>query len=492
PADLEAMHRVRYSFDPYTRFNPGKLLPEKLYCLAPALVPGDRELFFPAQTENKHYPIITQTILPLAKTLAPADQADLSGAVRAAYGEKMAVYPIGGGTRLDYGTHPTKPGVGLSLENLNRLIDYQPDDLTITVQSGMTMAELAKILAQHGQRLPIDVAHPDLATVGGTAAVNPLGLGQFAQGTMRDCLLGFSAVDGQGMIFSGGARVLNNAAGYNMARLMAGSLGTLGILTQLTLSVRPLPEMSAFAACDLPDLNIAERLLMELMHTQPQPTAIELSLGPKRQDNPVLGPMPETSKLRLLVAFEGASEDVHPMLDALRQKCNIYRLTALSTVTGAASKQLWDWLMDFPAQVQITVRPSAVTKMIDALVALDPDCTIQAQAGSGILQAIFSSSKILPVEQGTSKQNNIALNGQEGRENATLHPFAIFLRTQLRPLLQSNPAKLVVLKQPENSNLTTRDVWGPRGDGFVVMQSLKDRFDPAGILNPGRYVFHDI
>ena len=226
--------------------------------------------------------------LPLTKTLAPADQADVAAAVRAAYGEKTAVYPIGGGAGLDYGMPPTEPGVGLSLEKLNRLVDYRPNDLTITVEAGMTMAELSKILVSRRQRLPIDVALPNRTTVGGAAALNASGPRQFASGTMRDFVLGFTAVDGKGTIFSGGGRVLKNAAGYNLGRLMVGSLGTLGIITQLTLMVRPMPETSALAACDLPDLETADKLIAELMQSPIRPAAVELALGPGRQDNPAL------------------------------------------------------------------------------------------------------------------------------------------------------------------------------------------------------------
>ena len=90
-------------------------------------------------------------LLPLTKTVAPADQAAVAEVVRAACEEKTAVYPMGGGTRLDYGARPTAPGIGLSLEKLNRLIDYSSNDLTITVEAGMTMAELSKILAKRRQ-----------------------------------------------------------------------------------------------------------------------------------------------------------------------------------------------------------------------------------------------------------------------------------------------------------------------------------------------------
>ena len=163
----------------------------------------------------------------------------------------------------------------LSLEKMNRLVDHAADDMTVTVEAGMTFAELSKILAAKNQRLPIDVREPEKATLGGLVAVNQAGPRQFGYGTISDYLLGFTAVDGEGTIFHGGGRVVKNAAGYNMNRLMAGSLGTLGILTQLTFMVRPLPELSAIAACELPDLETAEKLLADLNKSQVRPVAIE-------------------------------------------------------------------------------------------------------------------------------------------------------------------------------------------------------------------------
>jgi len=431
----------------------------------------------------------THNYLPLTNTLAPADQAAVAEAVRAAWEEKSAVYPIGGGTRLDYGVRPTEPGVGLSLEKLNRLIDYQPDDLTVTVEAGMTMAELSSILVKHHQRLPIDVVLPDRATVGGAAAVNAAGPRQFSYGTMRDYLLGFTAVDGKGQIFSGGGRVLKNAAGYNMGRLIAGSLGALGVITQLTLMVRPLQEMSAVAACDLPDLESAEKLLAGLMQGPIRPAAVELALGKKRQDDPVFEPMSAGSAVRLFVGFEGPAAEVQYMLDTLRENWHAAGINSPMTVTDASAKPLWDWLVDFPAEVQIGVRPSAMMKMIGALILLDPDCTIQAHAGDGILRVIFSHSKNIHVAQADKQLENRAADGQEISEDKTEDPFVFFLRRELRPLMVATLSKLVVLRHREDNKFTRHDVWGTRGKEFVVMQSLKDRFDPAGILNPGRFIF---
>ena len=103
----------------------------------------------------------------ITETLTPADHAAVAEAVRNTSANDMAVYPSGGSTMLDYGVKPTRPGIGLSLAKLNRVIDYPAADLTITVEAGMTIAELTKCLAAQRQRLPIDVPRPDRATVGG-------------------------------------------------------------------------------------------------------------------------------------------------------------------------------------------------------------------------------------------------------------------------------------------------------------------------------------
>ena len=137
---------------------------------------------------------------------------------------------------------------------------------------------------------------------------------------MRDYLLGFTAVDGTGMIFSGGGRVVKNAAGYNMCRLMAGSRGTLGIITQATLMVRPLPEASALLACDVPDFDLAESCWPVWFASPVRPVAVELSAGRQREGNPLFGPCRQGNVARLYVGFEGAAAEVEWMLDRLAEE----------------------------------------------------------------------------------------------------------------------------------------------------------------------------
>ena len=192
-----------------------------------------------------------------------------------------------------------------ALTKLNRVIDYPAADMTITVEAGMTIAELNRLLAEQRQWLPVDVPWPDRATVGGAIATNAAGPRRYAYGTMRDYLLGFTAVDGTGMTFSGGGRVVKNAAGYNMCRLMAGSLGTLGVITQATLMVRPLPEAAALLACEVPDFDLAEKLLAGLVRSPVAARGGRTVGRPLHEGNPLFGPVSEGNVGRLYVGFEG-------------------------------------------------------------------------------------------------------------------------------------------------------------------------------------------
>lgn len=402
---------------------------------------------------------------PLTETIAPDDEAAVAEAVCSAYQAGTPVYPIGGGTNLDYGARPSRPGIGLSLANLNRVVDYPADDMTITVQSGITIGALAKCLAAKGQRLPVDVQQPDRATIGGVVATGCGGPRRYACGTIRDYVIGVRAVDGLGTPFSGGGRVVKNAAGYNLCRLLAGSLGTLGVITQVTLMVRPLPETSALVVCELPDLDTAEQLLDRLVRTRTLPVAVELLAGSASQDNPVVRPTRSSTVAQLIVGFEASQAEVDWMVQQLQDEWRGQGVQASVPLRDREAAPLWDWLTESSAQVQISVRPGAMVQMIGRLLRVDPRAAIQAHAGNGVIRTGFSS----PIPD----------------------RFGELLSSRLRPAVAAAEGKLVVLRCPEGAPLTCRDVWGPPGDGATVMQAIKDRFDPRGLLNPGRFAYAD-
>jgi glycolate oxidase FAD binding subunit len=465
----------------------------------------------------------------VSETMTPADQAAVAEAVRDAAGCGLAVYPFGGGTMLDCGIRPTRPGISLSLTKLNRVIDYPAADLTITVEAGMTIGELNKRLAAQGQRLPVDVPQPDRATIGGAIAVNAAGPRRHAFGTMRDYLLGFTAVDGTGMTFSGGGRVVKNAAGYNMCRLMAGSLGTLGVLTQATLLVRPVCEAAALLACDLPTFDLAEKLLASLTHSPVRPAAVELSAGSEktgtgsepqlsgaqrsvtgevpvpvfsRGPNPLFGPMQDGNVARLYVGFEGAATEVEWMLGRLRQDWTALGMTSPMLMPNLANEKLWRWIAEFPADVEIGVLPGKIVATVAELLNKVPGCSIHAHAGDGVICVGLREeegsgfrvrgSESVPRSEAPALERTSrgAVPKPEFGNEGPIHPSSFILHpSALRAIAAAAGGKLTVLRCPDGVALSRDDVWGTHGPEIVVMEAIKERFDPHHILNPGRFVY---
>ncbi len=200
--------------------------------------------------------------------------------VRECFASDTAIYTIGGGTSLDCGLPAKRPGVGLVTTGLIRVIDYPARDMTVTVEAGIRVADLQKLLAGERQRLPVDCPKPEEATLGGVVATNTSGARRFGNGTLRDYVIGISAVDGRGTAFKAGGRVVKNVAGYDFCKLLTGSAGTLAVITQVTFKVRPLPEVSTFVVAPVASLEQAERVFAGLVSSKATPAAIELSAGP--------------------------------------------------------------------------------------------------------------------------------------------------------------------------------------------------------------------
>ena len=203
---------------------------------------------------------------------------------------------------------------------------------------------------------------------------------------MCDYLLGFTAVDGTGMSFSGGGRVVKNAAGYNMCRLMAGSLGTLGVITQATLMVRPLPEAAALLACEVPDFDLAEKLLAGLVRSSVQPVAVEFSAGRPYEGNPLVwarvGGQRRPAICRLRGLGRGSGMDV----GQLREEWTALGMTSPVLMPNLANDRLWRWISEFPADARIGVLPGNVIGTIVELLKIAPDCAIHAHAGDGVIR----------------------------------------------------------------------------------------------------------
>lgn len=403
--------------------------------------------------------------LPITNTAQPADPQTLAAVVRDACAANQAIYPIGGGTSLDYGLPPKKPGWGLSLRACNRLIDYPARDMTITCQVGMTWQTLHEALAQHRQWLPVDVAQPAQATVGGAIATATSGPRRYGYGSLRDYVLGIEAVDGRGMVFHAGGRVVKNVAGYDFCKLLTGSLGTLAVITQVTLKVRPLPEVSTLLFAELSDVEHAEALLDQLAATQTTPAAIEVLCGPDWQQGGPLSGLRAAPAVRVVVGLEGTADEVAWMRRQLADETRDQG-TAWHEIDAADVPAAWGQLTEFPVDrtaplvLKINIPPSRIVEFMQTVHQMDSSASMLAHAGSG---ALIVRCHDLPLGE---------------------LPRLLIGRLQARA--RRLRGSVVVLSYGGEGELTRQLCWGGAPQGAAWMRAVKAQFDPRGLLNPGR------
>jgi glycolate oxidase FAD binding subunit len=393
----------------------------------------------------------------------PTQVQEVSERVRQAAAQGQAIYPVGGGTTLHLGLPPTRSGIALSTTQLTEVIDYPARDMTITVQAGLTVGRLQTILGGEKQRLPIDVPHAERATVGGILAANTSGLRRYGCGTLRDYVIGISVVNDEGHEVKAGGRVVKNVAGYDMCKLHVGALGTLGIITQVTFKLRPLPEEHAlFAfACPAGELDAA---LTQLHATRTRPVCIELlnaaATGTLAARLP--GALPSTA-WTVVVGFEDNA-------DALKWQVKqfITEMGSRYDISGAISscaEAQWQALVALGAYAdeglsfKAGVLPSQVAGFCVQVEQLAPQAHLRVHGGNGIIYGQVS---------GVTREGAVTLVGAL-RERTGAGGYVVVTRCP--------PA----WKDREF-------VWGPSRGDWAVMRAVKEKLDPRQLFNPGRFV----
>jgi glycolate oxidase FAD binding subunit len=394
-------------------------------------------------------------------TIRPAHVEALCETVREHVNGGQAIYPQGGKTALEYGDIPARPGVALDLTTLHELVDYPFADMTITVQAGMTLGALRATLEAQRQRLLVDAPFPDRATLGGIYATDTSGPRRYGAGRPRDQIIGVSFVTSAGVVVKGGGRVVKNVAGYDFPKLLTGSLGTLGVITQLTLKVRPIPEASAIAWVPFWNRTSMSSTLDGLNTSATRPIAIELLNAPASLvAGRGLG-LP-TGDLILAIGYEDNARSVRWQLDQLAKELG---RSDFAIVEGTDVAPLWEALAEFqaawlgPVTLVANVPPSRVAPFVERL---DPqEWSAQARAGNGIIHAHATCERSL--DQTAAQVDALRRTAVESCGNLTVSRCPTDWKNRLR-------------------------VWGePRAD-WAIAQRVKAALDPHHALNPGRFV----
>jgi len=399
-----------------------------------------------------------------AEIFSPRDAEALARALAECNEQKRAVVPWGGGTLQHLGNAPARYDAVIQTTNLNQVVEYAYDDLTATFGAGMTMADIERVLSEHGQFLPIEVPHPERATIGGVLASGVNGALRLRYGPARDFMLGnrFATVDGD--IIKAGSKVVKNVAGYELHKVMVGSLGTLGILTEATFKLFPKPpaEISVWAAFD--ELHDACAAIPQIWNLNTPPLALELL------DAATMKFVEPTAQGAYFVTarFGGSNATMATARDLCMHAANEHNTRSVNVVDD--TPKLWHAIADVPATLRehfsdaLLVRVSVPPKELQAALRILSEIALTPPR-------IFSHAAVASIYS-SFEGDAIFLESLVSKLRAQLHELHGHL------VIESAPASL-------KKNL---DVWEHVGASFKMMQALKRKFDPNNILNPGRFV----
>ena len=381
----------------------------------------------------------------------PHSQAELAAVITAANSHKWRVLSCGSGSKINWGDLAKNIDIIVSSDRINQLIEHAVGDLTVTVEAGMKFSQLQEILAKHNQFLALDPAFPNSATIGGIVATADTGSLRQRYGGVRDQLLGITFIRADGQIAKAGGRVVKNVAGYDLMKLFTGAYGTLGIISQVTFRVYPLPETSGTVILTGKPEAISQAV-RTLQSSELTPTQADL-LSSKLVTNLDLG-----TEIGLITRFQNISESVQEQskrLLAIGEKLGLHGVI----YSGNQETDLWQRL---PKQIHSHVTESTITCKIGVLPTASVEIINQIDIG---LIHISSGLGLVRLE----KEEQIL---------------------PLRNLCAANSGFLSILSAPVE--LKERfDVWGYTGNGLQVMRRIKEQFDRQNILNPGRFVGGD-
>lgn len=351
----------------------------------------------------------------------------------------------GGGTKSDPGARP-ETDVLLETGGLDGIVDHVPEDLTVTVRAGMSVAALRDALASHGQFLPLDpphVAHG--ATVGGVIAANSNGFGRYRYGSVRDLLLGIRAALPDGTIARAGGRVVKNVAGYDLNKLFVGSFGTLGVVVEATFKILPLPPVTRAASATFATSGDAFGAADALVRTSLRPTAVVIERT-------------EDRRWRLLIVAAGETAPVERAMMELGRVAAARGETAAAVPDPEAALDPLREVVDLAiggAVVRAALPLSAQTVFAEAAARVGRDTRFVADAASGIAHVhLRDDSDVVAAADGLLAKARVV--GGSARV--------------------------------ERSLISDLELPGAEPPGAFLMRRLKDAFDPRGILEPARSV----
>ena len=381
----------------------------------------------------------------------PGSVEETSELLRFAAEEGLAVSPRGGGTKSSLGNPPRGLDLVLSTARMNEVIEHVPGDQVVRVQAGIKLQDLQERLAGSDQMLGLDPVEKDAgATVGGVVAANSSGPRRHRYGTIRDLIIGITVVLSDGTVAKAGGKVVKNVAGYDLSKLFTGSLGTLGVIAECNFRLHPRPETARTVAVVLGSAQAAGEAAQAVLHAQLVPSAVELHWS-------------EDEKL-LTVLIEGIEPGVEAQSDTASYLLRGFgEVRTLTDEEAGSLGPLAPPGTEDEVAVKISAPPSELTGVLDS--------ALGACSRRGVAPRITGHAGI--------GVTYVALSGRDEEAH-------IQIVEELREIWTRRGGSVVVRSAPPAFKERV-EAWGPLGSRLELTRRVKQKFDPRGIMNPGRF-----
>jgi glycolate oxidase FAD binding subunit len=413
---------------------------------------------------------------------APQTADELAAVMSWANTHRIATAARGGGSKMDWGNPPRALDLVVSTAALNQVVEHAFEDMTATVDSGCTVANFQRTLALHGQRLALDPLFPESATIGGVLATNDSGGLRLRFGSMRDLIIGITVALPDGTLARSGGKVVKNVAGYDLPKLFTGSLGTLGVITQATFRLHPLPQAAETFTAEFTGPQDANRFILRLLDSTLTPAMVQLRTGRQRETHVDVRyestPAGIEAQMRRTWSLAGRREISSD--DPWRAREELWSNVAPASWPAGAGAST-------PAQGSTThlaiVRPeTGPLTQADATVACICKCSVlpsEIGATCELLDQLAESALDWQAVVQATGTGWLRLEGNADQLAAAVE--------RLRTHLESCGGSLALLHAPAEIGHRV-ETWGSAGSALPLMRRVKEQFDPGHILNPGRFV----
>lgn len=404
---------------------------------------------------------------------APASAAELAQVMKEAHDASLSMIAVGGGTKLHLGNPPRSAQLVVRTGRLRGVVEYEPSNLTVSAGAGTTLQELQETLRAKNQLLPLDPPYPDRATLGGLVACNTSGPIRFRYGTVRDMLIGIRIVHADGTQTKAGGKLVKNVTGYDMCKLYAGSLGTLGVLSELTFKVQPRSEAIATVMLACSSFRAALEATQAILRADLTPDAMEALNGSAFEM--LTGDACRTPWV-LLLRFGEADAAVRWQVDRLREIAHASGATVLNVLGTRESEEFWQEAVSarersrggeellLKCSVLYQSAPETERRMVEMGERMQARTLLFCHAGNCIIYGRY-----------------------EWPDGGRAADDLLREITELRRHCSSVGGHVVVEKARLDVKQSV-DVWGYQARALELMRGIKKQFDPKELLNPGRFV----